>query len=247
MMITQSTKSKSAIHTVFNISVLVALYLLILSIIPQELIAAEGITEEGDIPVDQNIEENIEAPVETESQVIEPLSPEEQERIQQAFLDRDQYTQLINRIELESGTDVYRADLSQAYMDLGLTLQILGQHEEALDAFDKALQTVRVSSGLNSPLQIPMLQELFSSNLSLAEFGKADTFSHLIFHIARKSYLPGDERRLVALQQLGNWKLKAENEELLSEFSNALGEAIDLYQQEIKLMQTMPLEGNNLA
>ena len=176
-----------------------------------------------------------------------PLSPEQQEKILQAMANREQYTQLINQLELEAGADAYRPALSQAYMDLGLTLQTLEQHDEAAEAFDKALQSVRISDGLNSPLQLPMLQELYNSNLANADWEGADVYAHLMYYVARKSFAAGDERRLAALQQMGNWKLKAESENLLSEYSNALGSAIETYEQEIELLQSMPLEGNNLT
>ncbi|MDG1851968.1 MAG: tetratricopeptide repeat protein, partial [Gammaproteobacteria bacterium] len=183
----------------------------------------------------------------SESETVVPLSPEQQEKILQAMANREQYTQLINQLELEAGADAYRPALSQAYMDLGLTLQTLEQHDEAAEAFDKALQSVRISDGLNSPLQLPMLQELYNSNLANADWEGADVYAHLMYYVARKSFAAGDERRLAALQQMGNWKLKAESENLLSEYSNALGSAIETYEQEIELLQSMPLEGNNLS
>jgi len=229
-------------------SVITGLCLLTLIFLPCSLNAAENIDEnDSSKTVQETAEQSEDATMPAESEAVVPLSPEQQEKIQQALSNREQYTQLINQLELEAGADAYRPELSQAYMDLGLTLQDLEQHDEATEAFDKALQSVRISDGLNSALQLPMLQELYNSNLARADWEGADLYAHLMFYVARKSFAAGDGRRLAALEQMGNWKLKAENENLLSEYSNALGSAIETYQHEIELLQSMPLEGNNLT
>jgi tetratricopeptide (TPR) repeat protein len=229
-------------------SVITGLCLLTLISLSFALNAAENIAENDTGKTTQETAEKSEdISNSSESETVVPLSPEQQEKILQAMANREQYTQLINQLELEAGADAYRPALSQAYMDLGLTLQTLEQHDEAAEAFDKALQSVRISDGLNSPLQLPMLQELYNSNLANADWEGADVYAHLMYYVARKSFAAGDERRLAALQQMGNWKLKAESENLLSEYSNALGSAIETYEQEIELLQSMPLEGNNLT
>ena len=245
MKISSGVQKKYAVslHTV-----IAGLCLLTLISLPFALNAAENIDEnDSSKTVQETAEQSEDATMPAESEAVIPLSPEQQEKIQQALSNREQYTQLINQLELEAGADAYRPELSQAYMDLGLTLQVLEQHDEAIEAFDKALQSVRISDGLNSALQLPMLQELYNSNLARADWEGADLYAHLMFYVARKSFAAGDERRLAALEQMGNWKLKAENENLLSEYSNALGSAIETYQHEIELLQSMPLEGNNLT
>src|SRR6056300_175382 len=229
-------------------SVITGLCLLTLISLSFALNAAENIAEnDSSKTVQETAEQSEDISNSSESETMVPLSPEQQEKILQAMANREQYTQLINQLELEAGADAYRPALSQAYMDLGLTLQTLEQHDEAAEAFDKALQSVRISDGLNSPLQLPMLQELYNSNLANADWEGADVYAHLMYYVARKSFAAGDERRLAALQQMGTRKLKAESENLLSEYSNALGSAIETYEQEIELLQSMPLEGNNLT
>ena len=251
MVNTTVMKISSGVQKKYAVSlntVIAGLCLLTLISLPFALNAAENIDEnDSSKTVQETAEQSEDATMPAESEAVIPLSPEQQEKIQQALSNREQYTQLINQLELEAGADAYRPELSQAYMDLGLTLQDLEQHDEATEAFDKALQSVRISDGLNSALQLPMLQELYNSNLARADWEGADLYAHLMFYVARKSFAAGDERRLAALEQMGNWKLKAENENLLSEYSNALGSAIETYQHEIELLQSMPLEGNNLT
>lgn len=251
MVNTTVMKISSGVQKKYAVSlntVIAGLCLLTLISLPFALNAAENIDEnDSSKTVHETAEQSEDATMPAESEAVIPLSPEQQEKIQQALSNREQYTQLINQLELEAGADAHRPALSQAYMDLGLTLQTLEQHDEAAEAFDKALQSVRISDGLNSPLQLPMLQELYNSNLANADWEGADVYAHLMYYVARKSFAAGDERRLAALQQMGNWKLKAESENLLSEYSNALGSAIETYEQEIELLQNMPLEGNNLT
>ncbi len=244
MKISSDLQGKHAVS--FN-TVIAGLFLLTLAALPFGLIAAENIAEDENVLAEAETAEEAEVTsLSPDAETVVPLTAEQQERIQQSLLNRERYTQLINQLELDAGNDAYRTELSQAYMGLGLTLQTLEQHDAATEAFDKALQSVRISDGLNSPLQLPMLQELYNSNLARADWEGADLYSHLMYYVARKSFDVGDERRLAALQQMGNWKLKAESENLLSEYSNALGSAIESYQKEIDLLQTMPLAGNNL-
>jgi len=229
-------------------TVITGLLLLSLAIFPFALNAAENVAENDRSKITQvTAEQSEDTSTPPDSEALVPLSPEQQQKIQQALSNREQYTQLINQLELEAGADAYRPELRQAYMDLGLSLQILEQHDAATEAFDKALQSVRISDGLNSPLQLPMLQELYNSNLANADWEAVDLYAHLKYYVARKSFAAGHETRLSALQQMGKWKLKAENENLLSEYSNAIGSAIASYEKEIELLQTMPLEGNNLT
>src|SRR5210317_354630 len=168
MVNTTVMKISSGVQKKYAVSlntVIAGLCLLTLISLPFALNAAKNIDKnDSSKTIQETAEQSEDATMPAESEAVIPLSPEQQEKILQAMANREQYTQLINQLELEAGADAYRPALSQAYMDLGLTLQTLEQHDEAAEAFDKALQSVRISDGLNSPLQLPMLQELYNSN-----------------------------------------------------------------------------------
>jgi tetratricopeptide (TPR) repeat protein len=170
---------------------------------------------------------------------VESLTPEEQEKIQQAVLKREQYIQIIDQLELEAGADVYGAELLETYRDLGFTYYTLKQYEEAVAAFDKALQLVRIGNGLNSVQQLPVLQEILISNEDMNNWEAVDVNSHLIFHINRKNFPVGDERRIQALNELGKWTLKAVSGELIENIQSNSGDLIELYKNEIRQVEEL--------
>jgi len=156
---------------------------------------------------------------------------------QQAMEDRTQHEALIAQLEMNASRDAYSADLAEAYLGLAGTLETLRLYEEASVTYEKALQTVRVSNGLYSLEQIPVLEALLSNAETTANWKSVDSNLHLISHIARKSFLPGDPRRTAALTRLSAWKTRASTESLLSGFRNSAQEAVNLMTSEIRLLE----------
>jgi tetratricopeptide (TPR) repeat protein len=150
----------------------------------------------------------------------------------QALIDRDTYQQTVATLEARQG--VYTMELSEAYVGLGNTLRTLDRHEEAAVAFGKALQSLRISYGLNDLRQLPVLEAVRATHEHLADWDEVDSANHLIFYIAKHSPEADQDLRVKALVNLGRWMRKAEAEELVSGFDANARDLMALYNSEIE-------------
>ncbi len=166
----------------------------------------------------------------------------DQEARTQALAERASYEQAIATMEVRQG--VYGADLSEAYMGLGTTLRKLELHEEAAGAFGKALQSLRISFGLNELRQLPVLQELRTTNETLRNWDEVHTANHLIYHIAKHNADATQDLRIASLLQLGHWIRKADIENLVSDFNANSADLLNLYDNEAELLEaSAPYDG----
>lgn len=201
------------------------------------VVAAENtspaVTPETEAPVN-------ELPLQATDEIIadETPDPETEARMQQALKDKAQYEALIAKLEFETD-DAYNAELSETYMSLGNVLETLQDYEQAAAVFEKALQSVRTSNGLNSLQQLPILQELLASNEQLQKWDDVEANSTLIYHITRKNFPAGHQQRIQAIEQLANWKLKAALRDTSSSYNDDAMEAADLYDNEIRQLEGM--------
>lgn len=182
-------------------------------------------------------------PIQVDSENREPLvsdSPDSEQddaRFEEALADRAKHEQVIASLENSVSQYAYSAELTEAYLNLAGTLEVLEQYEDAAKVYDQALQTIRISNGLNSLEQIPVLEQLQENYLIQQNWDAVDSNAHLIYHIARRNYALGDSRRFQALDKLGQWKLKAANEELISDFRVYARDTLTLYSSEISLLE----------
>ncbi|MDG2175077.1 MAG: tetratricopeptide repeat protein [Gammaproteobacteria bacterium] len=185
--------------------------------------------------------------VESESEAIDEFDEFDEKAHEQALLDRDSYEQIINELENNSGQNAYSNELSEAYLNLAATSFSLGDFDKAAETYDQALQIIRISTGLNSLQQLPILQVLLETSVARSDWQAVDTNAHLIFHINRRNFPAGDRRRVEALIQLGTWKIKAASEDMLGGFRDKTEEAADLYSNEIRQLESLDdYEGKDL-
>ncbi|MDY6981560.1 MAG: tetratricopeptide repeat protein [Pseudomonadota bacterium] len=148
-------------------------------------------------------------------------------------------------VELETQHGIYGEELSEAYVELGRTQRALGEHDASADAFNKALQAVRVSNGLNDLRQLPVLQELRTTHEELGDWDDVHAMHYLAFNIAMRN--DDEELRVRSLRDLGRWLRKAANEKLVSDYAANAGNLITLYEREIRrLEEKEPYAGRNL-
>jgi tetratricopeptide (TPR) repeat protein len=145
------------------------------------------------------------------------------------------YLQLIAELETRQNTPGVDVELSEAYYGLGNSLQSLERHEEAVAAFDMALQLLRKNKGLYELEQLPVLQARLDSSQALASWQEVDAGRHLAHLITLKNRGASIERRYQTLRELGLWKLRAVDEELLPNSLEGAREAAALYRQELEL------------
>ncbi len=182
----------------------------------------EGVSKEPEVTGDTLPEELIPQP---------EIDPAELER---ALAEKARLENLLTALESSTPINVDRMALAQTYAELAQTLGFLNQTEEALHAYDLALQAVRISNGLDSPEQLPILQEMLWAHEKQGDWQGLETTSHLSFHISRRSFEPGDQRRIDAMLQLGKWQLKSAQES--SALNNSPLEVASLFRSEIEML-----------
>lgn len=125
-------------------------------------------------------------------------------------------------------------ELSQAYYGFGTALQEQDRHEDAVKAFDDALQALRENTGLYALEQLPVLQARLDSNEALSSWEDMDAGKQLAFQIAIRNPEAGIARRYQTLRELGLWKLRAAQEKLVPNSLEGVRDAAALYRHELE-------------
>lgn len=147
-----------------------------------------------------------------------------------------EYEQEIQAREMEHG--VYDPATAEYLLSVGLVYQDAERHEEAADAFARALQIKRVNEGLHSTGQLLILEQLIKSNIARADWEEVDHNYRQLLWIHKRNYEPGDPRLLPVVDTVGRWKLKAYKENLLdSSALRVIGESEKLFQDTIDILE----------
>jgi hypothetical protein len=154
-----------------------------------------------------------------------------------ALAEQRQYENLITSLEARQG--VYTEELSEAYMGLGYALRKLERHEDAREAFGKALQALRISFGLRDLRQLPVLEELVATNEAMRAWDDVNAANHLIYHVAKHNQTGTEELRMKYLSQLGDWIHRADRENLIPEFNASALRLSELYNSEIERLEAL--------
>ena len=156
----------------------------------------------------------------------------------QADLSRSvaEYEQEIRKREAEHG--VYDPATGEYLLSVGLVYQNDGNHDEAVDAFTRALQIKRVNEGLQSTGQLLILEQLIKSNIANADWEEVDRNYQQLLWIHKRNYDAGDPRLLPVVDKVGRWKLKAYKENLLDGSAiRIIGESEKLFRNTIDILE----------
>ncbi len=147
-----------------------------------------------------------------------------------------EYEQEIQAREAEHG--VYDPGTGEYLLSVGLVYQNAGKHQEAVDAFTRALQIKRVNEGLQSTDQLLILEQLIKSNIANADWGAVDRNYQQLLWINKRNYDVGDPRLLPVVDLVGRWKLKAYKENLLDGGAiRIIGESEKLFKDTITILE----------
>ncbi|MEY4640835.1 MAG: hypothetical protein RLZZ227_829 [Pseudomonadota bacterium] len=152
-----------------------------------------------------------------------------------ARAEREEYESLVTSLEARQG--IYGEQLSEAYVGLGRSLRKLQLHEEARAAFNKSLQSLRITYGLQDARQLAVLEELVAVNEALQDWDEVHAMHHLLFYVAKHSSNVDEEQRMKYLVQLGAWIRKAYRDELIADFNANASQLSGLYNNEIRRLQ----------
>jgi tetratricopeptide (TPR) repeat protein len=119
----------------------------------------------------------------------------------------DQYRAIVGDSEAEQGpfSDTLREDL----YSIGELYQQLEEHEEAIKAFDRALNVSRINFGLRSLDQVSVLENMAESYLALGQNSNADAMMDASFKLQSDYYGDGSPALSGPLMKLGDWNTDA--------------------------------------
>ena len=139
----------------------------------------------------------------------------------------DEYRQRIEDLEAEHGA--YGAGIDEQLLALGHALQRRGAHEEAVSLFRRAMLINRVNEGLYSLNQVPMIERMIESQISMNEWEDANDNHEYLFWLHAKNYGEKDPRMLPIIDQLSSWHLQAYIDEKGATLFEHLINATNLY------------------
>lgn len=126
-----------------------------------------------------------------------------------------------NLAQLESEAGPYDVSLIEALLDMGRYYTQISQHQSAAEVFERALNITRISDGLLSPQQLPVLEELIEAHKAAGAWQLADDREHLAYYLNTRLHARGTQAYADAAVALGEWKMQALRGNLLG--NSALG------------------------
>ncbi|MFU8764418.1 MAG: hypothetical protein ACNA7T_07845 [Haliea sp.] len=109
---------------------------------------------------------------------------------------------------LESEHGAYSPVLPERLLSLGLTLQQEGRHGEAAAVFKRGTHLARVSSGLYSTEQLPLLESEIRSLHAMADYRTVDERQRYLYRVQERA-LKDPGQRAGALLQQADWQRQA--------------------------------------
>ncbi len=110
--------------------------------------------------------------------------------------------------QLESEHGAYSPVLPERLLSLGLALQEEGRHGEAAAVFKRGTHLARVSNGLYSTEQLPLLESEIRSLHALADYRAVDERQRYLFRVQERA-LVDPRQRAPALLQQADWQRQA--------------------------------------
>lgn len=136
-----------------------------------------------------------------------------------------------NIANLEGEFGPYDNSLLEALLDQARYLTQIGQHQAAATAYDRALSITRISGGLLSEQQLPVLEDLTAAHKAAGDWLKADDKEHLTWYLQSRLHAPGSLEHTQALIDYGNWKMDVARRNLLGRSARANVEEMASLQQ----------------
>lgn len=155
---------------------------------------------------------------------------------QDAQISPRQYLSAIEEIEADYGA--YDLQLSQHLSGLGVQYQAIGEHQEAIEVFKRAMHIQRVNLGLYDMGQIPILENIIESQIALGEWEDANERYQYLYWLHRRNYGNDDPRMLPIINKLSDWHLQAYALNVSGGLFHHLLAAHNLYQIAVDLVGT---------
>ena len=90
--------------------------------------------------------------------------------------------------DLETSDGPYTGDLFQTLMNLGIQYQMLGDHEQAIETFQRAEHISRINSGLYHPDQYASTEKMIQSYLAMGDIRNANLKQRYMLYINQQHF-----------------------------------------------------------
>lgn len=147
---------------------------------------------------------------------------------------KEDYEHRINEIEANGG--VFDGAMLPELIGLGILHQEQLKHEEAANAFQRALHIIRVNEGLYSTKQLPVIDFLIESNASRQEWKQVADSYDMMYWLFRRNYADDDPRQLQGVKRLRSWYIESYNKDTGRSLEQLFTNAETLYKQGLKIM-----------
>ena len=168
------------------------------------------------------------------------LGPEaefDQSRLEATFA-ASHYTERILEIETREGP--FSPFLSEHLVGLGMAYSKLGQEEEALQVYQRALLINRSNRGLHNLGQQPILERIIETHETLGRHEALNNNYNYLLWLYQRNYDRDDPTLLPTLVRVAAWKLKAFAREPTENAIDHLFDAEKLFNQSLEIIQANP-------
>ena len=117
----------------------------------------------------------------------------------------------------------------------GIRSQELGNHEQALAAFQKALEVARIQNGLFSESQVPIIESMISSEIELKRWEAVNKNYEYLEHLYGKIYTVDNPEFNLALQKISSWHVNALDLNLDGQRVKHLREAHKIFKKRLQI------------
>ena len=117
----------------------------------------------------------------------------------------------------------------------GIRSQELGNHEQALAVFQKALEVARIQNGLFSASQVPIIESMISSEIELKRWEAVNKNYEYLEHLYGKIYTVNNPKFNLALQKISSWHVNALDLNLDGQRVKHLREAHKIFKKRLQI------------
>lgn len=111
--------------------------------------------------------------------------------------------------DYERNGDTWRPEITEVLLSLGRQLQELGEHDDALQALERAVHLARVNQGLFSPQQLPAVALQVDSYLALNDWQQADALYQYMFIVESRAFPELGPEQIPSLERFVRWHVSA--------------------------------------
>ncbi len=136
----------------------------------------------------------------------------------------DELYRAIEDIEVEQGP--WGSGLSEQLAGLGKTFQLRGEHDEAIEVFERAIHVNRINQGLYDLSQVSIIEDMLDSLLVKGRWKEVHERQEYLYWIHQRNYGNNDPRMLPVIDKLGSWYV---NDYALNPSRRQVGHLVDAY------------------